>query len=344
MVQNRKSSKEDVKVFSTINGKIASKYYISHMTLRMFDQRLNKLVNLKEENMFEQCFNVLCWVHEWMEIPVRHNEDKVSKSMNAFVKLKFAEKTTDFLDPRVKTNLVLQYYLNRQEMPMPDFVTDCRTILDSSIRILQAMIDYCALVLCDIDLVLSVINVGQCIKQACWFSSSVLDMFFDSKTILKASQKTPTLFELKEYSKAALEKFCENNNIDVKAVKHGLDQIPYFSVKASKTNTSFSSRNKEKAADFAAVKVSMGIKISDANKKLGSAYTPRFGKFQFEGYFIIISERNTGKIVKLVRVTDIQELNKTLSINFKHDGYSEFWVDVVSDCYLGMKKRVLLKL
>lgn len=39
---------------------------------------------------------------------------------------------------------ILQAHFSRAELPISDYVTDLKSVLDQSIRIIQAMIDVCA--------------------------------------------------------------------------------------------------------------------------------------------------------------------------------------------------------
>lgn len=47
-------------------------------------------------------------------------------------------------DPHTKANLLLQAHLGRVALPIADYLTDTRGVLDNSIRLLQAMIDVAA--------------------------------------------------------------------------------------------------------------------------------------------------------------------------------------------------------
>ena len=41
-------------------------------------------------------------------------------------------------DPHAKTNLLIQAHLSGLQLPISDYVTDTKTVLDNSLRILQA--------------------------------------------------------------------------------------------------------------------------------------------------------------------------------------------------------------
>lgn len=73
---------------------------------------------------------------------VRHNEDKLNLALAADVRWPVNADVCD--DPHAKANLLLQAHFSRLPLPIADYVTDTRTTLDNSIRLLQAMIDVCA--------------------------------------------------------------------------------------------------------------------------------------------------------------------------------------------------------
>jgi activating signal cointegrator complex subunit 3 len=73
---------------------------------------------------------------------VRHNEDKLNVVLSGIVRWPVNTCLCD--DPHTKANLLLQAHLSRLPLPITDYVTDLRTVLDNSLRLLQAMIDVAA--------------------------------------------------------------------------------------------------------------------------------------------------------------------------------------------------------
>lgn len=54
-------------------GKITSYYYLNHRTVLIFSSKLTKTIPL------EDMLQLLCDVHEYEELPVRHNEDALNE-------------------------------------------------------------------------------------------------------------------------------------------------------------------------------------------------------------------------------------------------------------------------
>jgi hypothetical protein len=73
---------------------------------------------------------------------VRHNEDKLNVALSARVRWPVDPTLCD--DPHTKANLLLQCHLGRLALPVADYVTDTKTALDNSLRLLQAMVDVAA--------------------------------------------------------------------------------------------------------------------------------------------------------------------------------------------------------
>lgn len=75
--------------------------------------------------------------------------------------------------PHTKTHLLLQAYFTRVALPCADYGTDTKSVLDQAIRIMQAMIDYCA----DsgwLSSVLQIIILLQMVIQGRWYYDNPL--------------------------------------------------------------------------------------------------------------------------------------------------------------------------
>ncbi len=70
---------------------------------------------------------------------MRHNEDVLNEALTHLVPIKV--KKHDLENPHVKANLLLQAHFERCPLPITDYITDTKSVLDQSIRVLQGMID-----------------------------------------------------------------------------------------------------------------------------------------------------------------------------------------------------------
>jgi activating signal cointegrator complex subunit 3 len=112
-----------------ILGYIASYYYLSHKTVKLFADTLNPASSLN------QILQLLCDVTEYDEMPVRHNEDKINEELASSLPIRVPCFMYD--SPHTKVHLLLQAHFTRQSMPMTDYITDLKSVHDQAIRILQ---------------------------------------------------------------------------------------------------------------------------------------------------------------------------------------------------------------
>ena len=150
-------------------GRVASYYYLQYPSVALFAS------NIKANSSLESLLETLCGVAEYDELPVRHNEDKLNTELAEVVAdaggfqvdIRLAE------DPHVKTSLLFQCHFLRLPLPLSDYYTDTKSVLDQAIRILQAMID----VTSDagwLHTALSTMNLMQMIMQGRMITDSSL--------------------------------------------------------------------------------------------------------------------------------------------------------------------------
>ncbi|XP_072153378.1 activating signal cointegrator 1 complex subunit 3 isoform X4 [Bemisia tabaci] len=120
-------------LFSTSLGRIASFYYISHKTM------LHLRESLLPTSTDVQLLEIIAFVHEFSELPVRHNEDILNGELAKSCPLSVDGMMLD--SPHTKTFLLFQAHFSRIPLPSADYFTDLKSVLDQSIRVIQAMID-----------------------------------------------------------------------------------------------------------------------------------------------------------------------------------------------------------
>ena len=156
---------ENGELNTTTFGRIASFYYLSHLTLKMFKETMSDDVDV------EVLIDILSMSKEFEEFPVRHNEDKLNAELSNEVPLKVNSYTYD--SPHTKVNLLLQAHFTRVTLPITDYITDTKSVLDQCLRVMQAILDFSA-EQGWLNASLSVINLMQMACQARWFHDSCL--------------------------------------------------------------------------------------------------------------------------------------------------------------------------
>lgn len=121
---------------ATSSGRIASFYYLTHLTLKMYHD------NLSDELDIETLIDIVSLAREFDGFPVRHNEDKHNATLMEHVPFKVNQYTLD--SPHTKVNLILQAHFTRAPLPCSDYSTDTKSVLDQCLRIMQSILDFCA--------------------------------------------------------------------------------------------------------------------------------------------------------------------------------------------------------
>lgn len=127
---------ENFYIEPTFLGNLAAFYYIKHETVHYFNQKLSNSISLPD------LLRVIAYSHEYAEVPLRHNEENLNEELARLCPLKCDKKKMD--DPNEKTYLLFQAHLFRLPLPIRDYLTDTKTVIDSSIRIIHALIDMAA--------------------------------------------------------------------------------------------------------------------------------------------------------------------------------------------------------
>ena len=272
---------------STPFGKIMSYYYLSHLTIRMM---LSKARKTPQPVTFA---NVLSWVSlatEFDDLPVRHNEDLINAEMAKHLPLSPYDLFDDLpmWDPHVKAFLLLQAFMDRVDLPISDYVGDQTSVLDQSIRIIQAAIDILA-ELSQLATVHQLVTLLQCIKSARWstdFPLSILPGVPETTTAEPILKKVPNnLVALSE-----MQSDTQINTLLTTLSIHGSDRI-----QASRAIRSLP-RLQLSATSSVSGSLTVTLKRLNQFARPGnhSVFAPRFPKPQNEGFFVLVSPSSAG--------------------------------------------------
>ena len=115
-------------------GQISSFYYVTYSTVHHFSQNLISIENVPE------LLSLISNATEYDPEPVRHNEETHNEALAQNMYWPLPE-GTNYGDPHVKTYLLLQSFMMRLPLPVADFVNDQSSVLDNSIRLINALAD-----------------------------------------------------------------------------------------------------------------------------------------------------------------------------------------------------------
>ncbi|KAF2019527.1 Sec63-domain-containing protein [Aaosphaeria arxii CBS 175.79] len=326
---------EQNEIDSTPLGKIMSYYYLSHKTVRYLAK------HAKRDATF---FDVLSWVShatEYDELPVRHNEDLINAELSNALPLKADDFGLPMWDPHVKAFLLLQAHFSRIDLPITDYVGDLNSVLDQSIRIVQASID----ILTELGYLSScemMVTLLQAIKCGRWPTDGPLSILpgvepeRERKRMEHPQSNPKTLIEATLAKLATLEKAARISGVAAGAVKRfsePVSRLPILNVRVGDVNAtqlSFTLQRNNSARTGPG-----GVRI----------YAPRYPKPQTEGYFAIVSYSGSDETIALKRVgwNDTgrgasSKLQASIKISLPEAARGKkVNVTILSDAYLGMK-------
>mmetsp|Transcript_13654 Transcript_13654/g.49673 ORF Transcript_13654/g.49673 Transcript_13654/m.49673 type:complete len:2207 (-) Transcript_13654:489-7109(-) len=346
---------DDGGVDATTSGRIASFYYLKHTTIATFKD------NLRSDSSVQELLDILCSASEFDELPVRHNEDKLNAALAESVYLPVDVRTAD--DPHTKANLLFQAHLSRLPLPVSDYFTDTKSVLDNSVRIIQAMVDAAA----DagwLSTTMSIMHMLQMFVQAAWgHESSLLTLPHVYPNVVEEFNRVgiyhvPQLVELildsspkaSQRKREVLTTMREaiGNPRKCDELLNVCRRLPVISVETSASKVD----REPRVRNDRTVQWKLDIKLRRAagkNAKLGSGqkeserskggaprvYAPLFPKIKEEGWWLVVGEPQTQELFALKRASFAGFLSTSLTFIIPID-CEKVCFYLVSDAYLGM--------
>ncbi|XP_078430193.1 U5 small nuclear ribonucleoprotein helicase isoform X4 [Wolffia australiana] len=313
-------------VESLMLGTIASHYYLSYMTVSMFGLHMGPNTTL------EVFLDILSGASEYDELPVRHNEENYNSILADKVLHKVNMNQLD--DPHVKANLLFQAHLSRLELPVTDYYTDLKSVLDQSIRIIQAMIDVCANSGW-LKSALTCMHLLQMVMQGLWYNDSSLWMLPSMNesliNILRENgiSSIQALLNLPRNKMQSLLQQSYTSN-----VYQELQNYPRVEVKIKLSKKQHNERSKKQH-----LIISLDRKNSSHK---ATAFTPRFPKVKDEAWWLVLSDTKDSELLGLKRVSFSTKLITSMDLPQETATLEDLKLVLVSDCYIGLEKEFSL--
>lgn len=271
---------------STPFGKIMSYYYLSHKTIR------HLLSRAKDDATFEEVLGWMSCASEFDELPVRHNEDLINAELSKNLPLDAEKLGLVMWDPHVKAFLLLQAHFSRIDLPISDYVGDQTSVLDQSIRVIQAAIDVFA-ELGHLATCRAFMTLLQCVKSARWPDDNPLSIFpgiAEAGATITTEQPTTPLVELVRAAPKALDDLMDSTRL-------ARTQRAQF----VKTARALPNINLD-VTEVLAHQLTINISRLNAAQSDFRMYAPKFPKPQTEGFFLVVTGRARKQVVALKRV------------------------------------------
>ncbi|XP_063676843.1 activating signal cointegrator 1 complex subunit 3-like isoform X2 [Bolinopsis microptera] len=347
-----------------ILGYIASYYYLSHKTVKMFADTLNPATSVNET------LQLLCDVTEYDEMPVRHNEDKINEEMATSLPIRVPSFSYD--SPHTKVHLLLQAHFTRTAMPMTDYITDLKSVHDQAIRILQAMLDVAA----DsgwLKTSLSIMHIVKMVIQGCWMKDDPLlqlphvephqlHLFYQLQS-LSGSVSFPEILLAYSNRQDLLRKNLESdfNERELNQIHKAMVHMPLLRVTHSITGSKILDKNfipKEAPGGAKWVPVhadkeySIEVKLNlprsgkysqnKSGKSGRKAHAPRFNKPVDETWWVLMGEIESGELIAMKRCGPFRGNTLSVPLSFytpETPGSHIYTFYVISQTYLGLDQQ-----
>ena len=181
-------SEDAFELTPTFLGSLASSYYIQHKSIKYLASKL------KEGQSIYQLLEILSHCEEYDEVPMRHNEENLNAALAEICP--YPVDKSKYECPKVKTLLLFQAYFSGAPLPIRDYITDTKLVLDSAVRFLQAMIDLTA-ERGHLDTLLNLMYVCQMLTQGCWLhESSLVNVPHFNETVIERLRETEKIEHL----------------------------------------------------------------------------------------------------------------------------------------------------
>lgn len=221
-------------------------------------------------------------------------EDLINAELSKNLPLKAEALSLPMWNPHVKAFLLLQAYFSRIDLPISDYVGDQNSVLDQSIRIVQASID----VLTELGYLSSctmMITLLQCIKSARWPLDGPMSIFpgvNTDKARLKDGGSQPlTLAQIHNVAKPVLSKILKSLDVPHELgseVEKAIGTLPNLSVNVIDVN---------------ALGLTVGVaRLNPATQPDYRIYAPKFPKPQSEGFFLVVADPAKDEVLALKRI------------------------------------------
>ncbi|XP_042499431.1 DExH-box ATP-dependent RNA helicase DExH14 isoform X2 [Macadamia integrifolia] len=308
-------------------GSIASQYYLSYLTVSMFGS------NIGADTSLEVFLLILSGASEYNELPVRHNEENYNEALSEKVRYLVDKNRLD--DPHVKANLLFQAHFSQLELPISDYVTDLKSVLDQSIRIIQAMIDICANSGW-LASALTCMHLLQMVMQGLWFDHDsslwMLPCMNAGLASTLSKEGISDVQQLLDLPEKALQMLV--GNFPASQLYQDLQLFPRVKVRLQ-----LKRRDSEDAKH-----VILNIKLEKKNSKCKTsrAFAPRFPKLKEEAWWLVLGNVSTLELYALKRVSFSGSLFTHMDLPSTAINLPGTKLIVVSDCYLGFEQEYLI--
>jgi len=286
-------------------------------------------------------------------------------------------KNYSYDSPHTKAMLLLQAHFERMALPISDYLTDLKSVLDQAIRILQAMVDVVANK-GFLSATLEVMYTMQCVKQARWHDKSHLlwlprmqEGVVDGVRFQGKQVESPMeLIYLRRDQLEAIFKAVVPATA-VRELVTVIDSLPKIQItlnvdsdtpppaggrltipQGSQFELVVDLKNQAPRPEVCSFHVqSLSVVDLFLGFPQGSthiqrrAYTPHFPKPQTESWWLVFADKQRDELLAMKRVSFGDRTTTSLTVTAPiQSGEVTFTVHLISDCYMGLDFKAEISL
>lgn len=223
-------------------------------------------------------------------------EELINAELSKHLPLNAEALSLPMWDPHIKAFLLLQAYFSRIDLPISDYVGDQNSVLDQSIRIVQASID----VLTELGYLSSSImmmTLLQCIKSARWPMDGPLSIFPGVNTDKERARakdgrsQPSSLAQIHNIPRSVLTNVfkCLDVPQEIESqVERAIAVLPALHVNVTDVN---------------ALGLTVDVaRLNPATQPDYRIHAPQFPKPQSEGFFLVIADPAKDEVLALKRI------------------------------------------
>jgi activating signal cointegrator complex subunit 3 len=308
-------------------GKIASYYYLSHRTVRWFWSQIKRDMDILA------AVRALAGAAEFEELPVRHNEDVVNATL---AKEAGVSEVVDYTSAHGKTLILLHAHFSRTPLPISDYATDLKSVLDQALRVLHAMVDTAAEKALA-GAALQAMRLTQMVVQGAWAGAPSLRQLPHGELFEHpcAREGLPTLAHVASAGRERLERVVsraagQNQQRQAEAFLAAAAGLPLVDVAATKPSPN---------------QVAVTLTRAATVRRPARVHTPHFPRPRDPGVWVLVVRTATDELLAVKRAAFQPDGPTTVKLECDGAGGFEpghLRVIVASDSYIGLDQFVEL--
>eukprot|EP01135_Chromosphaera_perkinsii_P009183 Nk52_evm18s1671 gene=Nk52_evmTU18s1671 len=335
-------------------GMIAAYYSISYRTIEIFSESLTPKTKMKG------FIQILSEAAEFEQLPVRHHEDEILRQLARTVKYNVEEQEVEegedlYAMPQTKANLLLQAHFGRLPLTA-ELQSDLENIvLKNAGRLTHACVD---VVSSNgwLGPALVAMEFSQMVTQAMWGKESLLKQIpYFTPALIKSCEAAgvESIFDLMDLEdKDRMKLLGDGKTKKGPLTKGQLQEVARYCNRYPNIDVEHSVVDADNVQTGEDVAVKVNMTREDEDEYPGPVIAPFFPVPKDEGWWLVIGDRKTKKLISIKRVP-LHSVSSKVTMKFECPGFEDESIteaDVVytlyfmSDSYLGCDQEYEVEL